>query len=64
MASEEYLIRKRRYISEHRRKNYKTMTITFRYDKDMDVINFLDSQPSRQKFIQDAIRAAMEKASK
>lgn len=61
MPSEEYLKRKRAYICEHRRKNYKTMTFTFRYDRDMDIINFLDSLPSRQKFIQDAIREAIAK---
>ena len=37
------------------------MTITFRYDSEMDIINFLDNLPSRQKFIKDAVINAVKK---
>ena len=60
MPSQEYLIRKRKYICEHRRKNYKTMTIAFRFDSEQEYIDYLDAKPSRQKFIKDAIIAAIE----
>ena len=58
-----YLENKRKYIINYRRKNYKTMTITFRYDTEADVIAFLEAQPSRQEFIKAAVKAAIEAAS-
>lgn len=55
-----YLENKRKYIINYRRKNYKTMTITFRYDTESDVIAYLEDKPSRQEFIKNAVKAAIE----
>ena len=59
MASEEYLKRKRAYICEHRRKFYKTITFDLRLDTEKDMIDDLNSKPSRQATIKEAIRNQM-----
>ena len=60
MPSEEYLKRKRAYINRHRREFYKTMSFDLRLDTEKDMIDYLDSQPSRQACIKKAIKAQME----
>ena len=60
--NEEYLKRKRAYICRHRRICYKTISVDFRYDTEGDVIDFLNAQPSKQKFIKEAIKEAIAKA--
>jgi len=63
MASEEYLARKRKYIQRYNKKNYRSMSITFRMDDpdEMEVFEFLRSRYSTVQYIKDMARAAMLK---
>lgn len=63
MPTPEYLVRKRKYIQSYNKKNYRSMSLTFRVDDpdEMAIYEFLRSRYSTVQYIKDLAKAAMEK---
>lgn len=63
MLTPEYLIRKRKYIQTYNKKNYRSMSLTFRMDNpdEMAIYEFLRSRYSTVQYIKDLAKAAMDK---
>lgn len=59
MASEEYKVRKRAYITRYQKDNYANFTFKLRIGEDQDVIQFLNSVPNKSQLIKDLIRKEM-----
>lgn len=63
MPSEEYFIKKRKYINKYNSKNYCSISITFRKDdpKQMEICEFLKSRYSTTQYIKDLVAEDMKK---
>lgn len=63
MPTPEYLVRKRKYIQSYNKKNYRSMSLTFRVDDpdEMAIYEFLRSRYSTVQYIKDLAKAVMEK---
>lgn len=63
MPTPEYLAKKRKYIQAYNKRNYKSMSLTFRMDDpdEMAIYEFLRSRYSTVQYIKDLAKAAMEK---
>ena len=66
MPTPEYMARKRKYIDEYNKRNYRSMSLTFRIDnpEEMEIYEFLRSRYSTVQYIKDLAKAAMEKEKK
>ena len=56
MPTQEYKERKKAYIKDFHKKNYKTLVIQLNIRYDSDIIEILDKQPDKSKFIKKLIR--------
>jgi len=48
--------KKKEYIKEYQRKNYTNISFKVRTKEDQDIIDILNSVPSKSEFIKDLIR--------
>lgn len=61
MRSKESLKKQYQYISEYKKKNLRKILLEFRKDTEADLIEFLDSKPSKNDYIRQLIRKDMQK---
>lgn len=50
-----------KYITEYKKKNVRRILLEFRKDSEADLIQHLDSQPSKNDYIRQLIRKDMQK---
>lgn len=59
MPSEEYLQRKSAYIKRYQKETYKTVSFKLRQGRDDDILEFLNSLPSKSDFLKELVRQYM-----
>ena len=58
MPTEEYKVRKLKYIKEYQKKSYVNISFKVRKKEDRDILDILAKVPNKSEFIKDLIRKA------